>query len=102
MITHSEGGGRRKDVRIYTLIEVDNERRARDGVGTRQEGNRNSENAAHRDQHQCDRNGRDHAREGEHRYDVKNKKRERRRRKAETGAAMLSEELDCEVVETSR
>ena len=84
--TYSEGGRRGEDARINELVGVDDEGRARDGSGTRHEGrslgNRNSENAAHRGQRQRGRDGGDHAGEGEHRWDVKNKKRERRRRKS--------------------
>ena len=77
--TYSEGGRRGEDTRINKLVGVDDERRTRDGSGTRHEGrglgNRNSENAAHRGQRQRGRDGGDHARGGEHGWVVNEKKK---------------------------
>ena len=84
--SYSELRGRGKDSGASIEVGVDDEGRARDRDGTRGEvrglRNRNSKNAAHRGQRQRGRDGGDHAGEGEHRWDVKNKKRERRRRKS--------------------
>ena len=77
--TDRELRNRRKDVGADELVGVDDKCRARDGGSTGSDvgglGNRNRENTGHRGQRQRGRDGRDHARGGEHGWVVNEKKK---------------------------
>ncbi len=77
-VAHLDLVNGRKDIRRDETVGVDDESGARDRDsprGQRRSLDRNSEEAAHRGQHQRSRDGGDHAGEGEHRWDVKKSER---------------------------